>query len=61
MLYPAQGVYSGHPHAPSSICGTPVTYDANGNTLSYDVDGTAGIIDPRNFIYDGENRPIAIT
>ena len=41
MVYPAQGVASGHPHAPNTICGTPVTYDANGNTLSYDVDGPA--------------------
>jgi YD repeat-containing protein len=31
----------GRPHAPSSICGAAVTYDANGNTLSYDPDGAA--------------------
>jgi hypothetical protein len=47
------------PHAPISICGTAVSYDANGNTLSYDVDG-AGPVLPRNLIYDGENRPIAV-
>ena len=28
------------PHAPTSICGAPVSYDANGNTLAYDRDGT---------------------
>ena len=60
MVYPAQGVASGRPHAPTSICGTPVTYDANGNTLSYDVDGTGPAL-PRSFAYDGENRPLAIT
>jgi hypothetical protein len=27
---------------PNSICGTPISYDANGNTLSYDVDGRNG-------------------
>ena len=47
-------------HVPTSICGTPVTYDANGNTLTYDVDGT-GPLQPRAFTYDGENRPAAIT
>jgi RHS repeat-associated protein len=60
MVYPAQGVASGHPHAPNTICGTTVTYDANGNTTSYDVDG-AGPLLPRSFGYDGENRPISIT
>jgi hypothetical protein len=49
----------GHPHAPSTIYGTPVSYDGNGNTLSYDVDG-AGPLLPRSFTYDGENRPLAI-
>ncbi|WP_421694489.1 hypothetical protein [Aestuariivirga sp.] len=48
-----------HPHAPTSICGTAVTYDANGNTLSYDPDGSAGAIQPRTITYDGENRPIS--
>jgi hypothetical protein len=37
--YPAQGVSKGRPHAPKSICGSPVTYHDNGNTLSYDNDG----------------------
>jgi RHS repeat-associated protein len=60
MVYPAQGVASGHPHAPNTICGSAVTYDANGNTTSYDVDG-AGPLLPRSFAYDGENRPISIT
>jgi RHS repeat-associated protein len=49
-----------HPHAPNSICGTPVTYDANGNTVNYDVDG-AGPLLPRSFAYDGENRPTSVT
>jgi RHS repeat-associated protein len=50
-------------HAPTSICGTPVTYDANGNTLSYDADGSAvgSTIQPRSFSYDLENRPLTIT
>ena len=39
---------------------SPVTYDNNGNTLTYDVDG-AGPLLPRSFTYDGENRPAAIT
>jgi YD repeat-containing protein len=42
LLYPSAG--QAHPHGPKSICGTPVTYDANGNTLSYDIDGAG-----RNF------------
>ena len=49
------------PHAPTSICGTAVTYDANGNTTSYDADGASGPIQPRSFTYDGENRPLTIT
>jgi RHS repeat-associated protein len=60
MAYPAQGATSVRPHAPTSICGTAVTYDANGNTINYDVDG-AGPLLPRNFTYDGENRPLTIT
>jgi RHS repeat-associated protein len=59
-VYPAQGVSTGRPHAPQSICGSLVTYDGNGNTISYDSDG-AGLKGPRTFIYDNENRPIAIT
>jgi hypothetical protein len=60
LVYPAQGLASGHPHAPNSICGSPVTYDANGNTTSYDVDGSGPLL-PRSFTYDGENRPLTIT
>jgi RHS repeat-associated protein len=60
LIYPTQGAGVIRPHAPTSICGTSVTYDANGNTLSYDVDG-AGAILPRSFAYDGENRPLTIT
>ena len=47
-------------HAPNCISGTPVTYDANGNTTGYDVDG-AGPIQPRSLTYDLENRPLGIT
>ena len=60
MSYPAQGPSSVRPHAPNTICGVGVTYDANGNTTYYDADG-AGPIQPRAFTYDGENRPTAIT
>ena len=60
MAYPAQGPASVRPHAPTSICGSPVSYDANGNTLGYDSDG-AGAGSPRSLAWDGENRPIAIT
>jgi len=59
LTYPAQGPGSIRPHAPNSICGTAVTYDANGNTLSYDADG-AGPLFSRSFAYDGENRPLTI-
>jgi RHS repeat-associated protein len=60
IAYPTQGATAVRPHAPSSICGVAVTYDANGNTLSYDVDGAGGTT-ARTFTYDGENRPLAIT
>jgi RHS repeat-associated protein len=60
LVYPAQGAASVRPHAPLSICGGNVAYDANGNTISYDSDG-AGLKGPRTFIYDLENRPLAIT
>jgi RHS repeat-associated protein len=59
MAYPAPGATSVRPHAPTSICGTAVTYDANGNTLAYDVDGP-GAKAPRKLVYDLENRPLAI-
>jgi RHS repeat-associated protein len=58
LVYPAPG--APRPHAPVSICGTPVTYDANGNTLSYDPDGP-GPIAARKLAYDGENRPVSVT
>jgi RHS repeat-associated protein len=61
ITYPASGYTAVRPHAPASICGVAVTYDANGNTLSYDVDGTAGPIAPRTITYDGENRPLTVT
>ena len=60
MVYPVQGATSVRPHAPTSICGTAVSYDANGNTTAYDPDG-AGVIQPRSFTYDAENRPLSIT
>ena len=67
LIYPdgngaaaGQGLSAGRPHAPTSICGSPVTYDANGNTLSYDVDG-AGSILKRALVYDGENRPLSVS
>ena len=50
----------GRPHAPASICGAPVAYDANGNTLSYDPDGP-GPLERRSIAYDGENRPVSVT
>jgi RHS repeat-associated protein len=48
-----------HPHAPNSICGTAVSYDANGNTTVYDVDGPGPKL-PRTLTYDLENRPLII-
>jgi RHS repeat-associated protein len=60
LVYPAPGATSVRPHAPATICGAAVVYDANGNTTSYDSDG-AGLKGPRTFIYDLENRPLAIT
>ena len=60
MVYPAQGATSVRPHAPISICGAAVSYDANGNTLKYDPDGV-GPQAMRVLAYDLENRPIAIT
>jgi RHS repeat-associated protein len=60
LAYPAQGPAAVRPHAPTSICGTAVIYDANGNTLAYDVDG-AGPEPSRALAYDLENRPLVIT
>ncbi len=57
ITYPTQGVASGRPHAPTHICNRPVTYDANGNTLSYNPDGVGN----RVFTYDPENRPLSLT
>ena len=57
LVYAAGGP---HPHAPVSICGAPVTYDANGNTLTYDPDGP-GPLPARTIAYDGENRPVSVT
>ena len=53
-------VVTSPPHAPTSICGTAVSYDGNGNTLSYDVDGARPQA-LRSFVYDLENRPVVIT
>ena len=60
LVYPTQGATSARPHAPTSVCSTAATYDANGNTLSYDVDG-AGPLQPRSLTHDGENRPLTVT
>ncbi|MCB1377493.1 MAG: VCBS repeat-containing protein [Alphaproteobacteria bacterium] len=60
LVYPAPGPGAMRPHAPSSICGAPVSYDANGNTLAYDRDGT-GPGAALTLTYDGENRLVAIT
>jgi hypothetical protein len=60
LVYPTQGATAVRPHAPTSICGTAVSYDANGNTLSYDVDG-AGPEASRSLAYDLENRPLVVT
>ena len=38
-----------------------VTYDANGNTLSYDGDGPGAAVLPKTLVYDGENRPVSVT
>ncbi len=47
------------------MCGTAVSYDANGNTTAYDpdgpVNGSSGTIQPRGYTYDAENRPVSIT
>jgi YD repeat-containing protein len=51
---------AGGPHAPSAICSVGITYDKNGNTLSYDNDGSAGQ-PPLNLVYDGENRPVTVS
>ena len=60
IAYPTQGAGAVRPHAPSSVCGVAATYDANGNTIGIDNNGsTAGGV--KSFAYDGENRPVSIT
>lgn len=54
-VYPTQGLTAVRPHAPTSIAGIAVTYDANGNTTSYTANGQT-----RALTYDGENRPLSI-
>jgi hypothetical protein len=51
-----QGNASGRPHAPTSICGVAPTYDANGNTLTYDPDGANTGTQPGTFIDDIEAK-----
>ena len=60
LVYPTPCATAVRPHAPTSICGTAVTYDANGNTTAYDVDGS-GALASRSLAYDLENRPLVIT
>ena len=59
ISYGTQGATAVRPHAPKSICGVSPTYDANGNTLTYDGDG-AGPVQARVFTYDLENRPASV-
>lgn len=54
-VYPTQGATAVRPHAPLTIAGQSVSYDANGNTTSYTVNSQT-----RTFTYDGENRPLSI-
>ena len=56
MTYPAQGTGAAHPHAPDTICGSAVTYDANGNTLSYRAGGVT-----KTLAWDAENRLASVT
>jgi RHS repeat-associated protein len=58
MAYPTGSASAIRPHAPTSICGTAVSYDANGNTSVYDPDGASGVKTSRTLIYDLENRPL---
>ena len=60
LLYPTQGPGSVRPHAPTSVCGTAVSYDDNGNSLTYGITNAGGY-PPRQIIYDLENRPLAIS
>ncbi len=46
--------------APDTICGLPVSYDANGSTTAYNVDG-AGPVLSRSLAYHLENRPLTVT
>jgi uncharacterized protein RhaS with RHS repeats len=58
MAYPTGSSTAIRPHAPTSICGSAVSYDANGNTSVYDPDGASGVKTSRTLIYDLENRPL---
>jgi RHS repeat-associated protein len=60
IVYPTQGATAVRPHGPSAICGSPVSYDANGNIISYDSHENWGSR-PRSIAYDGENRPLTVT
>jgi RHS repeat-associated protein len=60
LAYPTPGATAVRPHAPTYICSAAVTYDSNGNTTSYDVDGS-GSLASRSLAYDLENRPLVIT
>ena len=49
-VYPSPG--SPRPHAPTSINGQPITYDANGN-MTQRMDGS-------DIVYDAANRPVSV-
>ena len=50
FTYPAQGPTAVRPHAPSATCGSTVDYDAAGNALKYDPNGSGSAALPRTLI-----------
>ncbi len=58
LAYPTAGTTAFRPHAPNAMCGNVPSYDANGNTLTYDADGAGTTAPSRTIHYDGENRPL---
>lgn len=53
--YPTQGPTAVRPHAPLTVNGQNVSYDANGNTVAYTLAGQT-----KTFTFDGENRPLSV-